>query len=63
MSNITYYNVLRVSKIETYNKNELENIYSKYIQLCNKKDKKITGKIIVRSLKYFGEIQYDEKNK
>ena len=41
MSNITYYNVLRVSKIETYNKNELENIYSKYIQLCNKKDKKI----------------------
>jgi hypothetical protein len=42
MSNITYYNVLRVSKIETYNKIELENIYSKYIQLCNKKTKSIT---------------------
>jgi|LakMenE01Jun11ns_1017448.scaffolds.fasta_scaffold9548515_1 hypothetical protein len=42
MSNITYYNVLRVSKIETYNKTELENIYSKYIQLCNKKEKSIS---------------------
>ena len=42
MSNITYYNVLRISKIETYGKKELENIYSKYIQLCNKKEKIIS---------------------
>jgi hypothetical protein len=38
MSNISYYNILRVSKIEKYNSNELDKMYTKYTQLCKKKE-------------------------